>query len=111
MDILDTAVPGTVTLTAGVPVDAKGRPAKLDGVPVWTVQDGQTDLTLVSQTADGLSAVFHLTDNLFAAQATITGDADLGAGVVPITSTFVFNVVASDAVAFGPITASAVTPD
>ena len=62
--------------------DAKGRPAKVDGVPVWASSD-ETVLA-VTPAADGMSA---LIDTVAAgtARATVSADADLGAGVLTIT--------------------------
>lgn len=61
--------------------DSKGRPAKVDGVPVWASSD-ETVLT-VAAAADGMSAVV---DTVAAGMAriTVSADADLGAGVTEI---------------------------
>lgn len=112
MDFKDLDLPGTVTFSVAPPVDAKGKPARLDGVPVWALDD-ETNCQIVSQAADGLSCQVHLSDNPSATQISVKGDADLGAGVVEIQSVAVINIVPGDAVAFGKgeITASAITPD
>jgi hypothetical protein len=77
------------------PVDAKGFPAKVDGVPVWSVSDGSV-ANLVAA-ADGLSC------EVFAgfpgtAQVVVEADADLGAGVTPLTGTLDLIVEAGAAV-------------
>ena len=62
--------------------DSRGRPAAVDGVPVWA----SSDETVISVTpaADGMSAVVD-TVAPGTARVTVSADADLGAGVVPIT--------------------------
>ena len=69
------AVPLTIT-------DSKGRPAQVDGAPVWASSD-DTVLT-VTPAADGMSADIN-TVAPGTARATVQADADLGAGVVTIT--------------------------
>lgn len=64
--------------------NAKGQPAKVDGVPVWA-SSNETVLT-VTPAADGMSA---LIDTVAAGsgpeRVTVTADADLGSGVETIT--------------------------
>lgn len=110
MEIKDTDVPGTMTLSIGAPKDAKGKDAKVQGVPAWFLDDN-TNCQIVSQSADGLSAVVHVGDNPSATQVSVKADADLGDGVTELVSVFVINVVPGDAVSLGDITASAITPD
>ena len=62
--------------------DPAGRPAAVDGAPVWASSDA-TVLTVVSS-ADGMSAVVD-TVAAGVARISVTADADLGAGVVTIT--------------------------
>jgi hypothetical protein len=62
--------------------DARGRPAKVEGVPVWASSD-ETVLS-VTAAADGMSAVVD-TVAAGTARITVSADADLGAGVVEIT--------------------------
>lgn len=110
MDFKDTDLPGTVTFSVSGPVDAKGKPAKVDGVPVWKLDD-ETNAQIVATSDDGLSATVHLSDNPSATQLTVKADADLGAGVTELTGVAVINIVAGDAVSLGDVTASAITPD
>lgn len=112
MDFKDTDLPGTVTFSVDPPVDAKGKLARLDGVPVWALDD-ETNCQIVSQAEDGLSCQVHISDNPSATQLSIKGDADMGAGVTEIQSVAVINIVPGDAVAFGAgeIKASAIVPD
>jgi hypothetical protein len=63
--------------------DAKGRPAKVDGVPVWASSDA-TVLT-VTPSADGMSAVVDTVAPGGPARITVSADADLGAGVISLT--------------------------
>lgn len=63
-------------------MDSSGRPALVDGVPVWASSD-ETVLT-VAPAADGMSAAV---DTVAAgiARISVSADADLGAGVVALT--------------------------
>lgn len=111
MDIRATDLPGTIRFSVAAPLDAKGNPARLDGVPVWTLTEDSTNCEITAQGADGLWADVHVGDMLSASQLSINGDADLGSGVTPISSFVVINVVAGDAVGFGDIQAGPITPD
>ena len=86
------------------PVDRKGKPAPLDGVPVWASSDEtvctvtlgviQPDGTVVAD-ASGLHAVLEgVTPNTLdangvpvPARVTVTGDAKIGDGTAPISGT------------------------
>jgi hypothetical protein len=63
-------------------VDARGRPASVDGAPVWASSDDT--IVAVTAAADGMSATFA-TVGPGTARLSITADADLGAGVVQIS--------------------------
>lgn len=110
MDFKDTDLPGTVEFSVSGPVDAKGKKAKLDGKPVWALDD-ETNAQIVEQSDDGLKCKVHISDNPSATQLTVTADADLGDGVVTLQSQEVINIVAGDAVALGAVTAGSITPD
>lgn len=110
MDFRDSDLPGTVTFSVSGPVDAKGKTAKLDGVPVWKLDD-ETNAQIMSQAADGLSCVVHLSDNPSATQLQVAGDADLGEGVTSLSSNIVINIVPGDAVSLGTVSGSGITPD
>lgn len=58
------------------------KPAMVDGVPVWASSD-ETVLTVVPGT-DGMTAVVS-TVAPGTGRITVSADADLGAGVIPIT--------------------------
>lgn len=64
------------------PVGEGGKPAALDGVPVWASAD--ETLATVAAAADGLSAVISPTGPSGTVRITASGDGDLGAGVRPI---------------------------
>lgn len=64
-------------------VDAQGRPATVDGVPVWASSD-ETVLT-VKAAADGMSAVIDTVAAGGPARISVTADADLGAGTTTLT--------------------------
>lgn len=86
-------------------VDAKGKPAKVDGTPVWTAPDASLATLVVAD--DGMSAVFSFADplSLGAGQVRIDADADLGSGVTELITLWDFEIVAGQAVA-GNITAT-----
>lgn len=87
----------TVRLTA-VPVDARGYTSRVDGVPVWSVSD--PTLVSIVPAADGLSCQVTPLGPLGTAVVTVTGDADLGAGVTNITGSIDVIVEAGQAVSF-----------
>lgn len=76
--------------------DARGNPAKLDGIPVWASSD-VTVLTVVAAD-DGMSAVITATGPLGTAQVVFTADADLGGGVRELKGILDVEVIASEAV-------------
>ena len=83
-------LPDDKTVAASVAfTDAKGKPAKVDGVPVWA-SDNEDAATVVAA-ADGMSAVVSpgalANPEPWTANITVTADADLGAGMTPIIGT------------------------
>lgn len=62
--------------------DPKGRPAKVDGIPVWASSD--ETVASVTPASDGMSAIVD-TVGPGVARVSVTADADLGAGVSTIT--------------------------
>jgi hypothetical protein len=106
--IKDTDVPGTVNVSIAF-VDAKGKPATVDGVPTWAASD-PTIIDSVTPAADGMSAVLHVLDNIGASQLTVTADVDMGSGVNSQDFVDTVSVIAGDAVAAN-FTFGAVTPD
>lgn len=76
-------------------VTAKGNPAAVDGLPVWSVSDA-TVLSVVPA-ADGLSAEVVAVGPLGTSQVSVTADADLGEGVRALIGTLDVSVVASEA--------------
>jgi hypothetical protein len=98
----------TVTLS---PKNRKGKPAPIDGVPVWTLQSGNCT---IEPSADGKSCVITTPDELAddpAANVTTLlaeGDADIGAGFVPLDETFVITVSAEPATTLGAVVSAPV---
>lgn len=79
------------------PVDAKGNPARVDGVPFWAVGDMSI---LANVTADdGMSAEIFALGPLGTTQVTVTADADLGEGIKEITGILDVTVIGGEAVA------------
>jgi len=88
------------------PKDKRGNPAALDGVPEWSTDN--SDVLALSPSADGMtctiSAVGPLTAPGSPALVTVKGDADVGAGVVPIIGTLEVEITG------GAATTIAITP-
>lgn len=82
------------------PLDARGKPAQVDGVPVWTCSDLSRAQLVASE--DGLSCVVKAVDN-GAAQISVSADADLGAGTKTITGVLQLEIVSGSAVSLGII--------
>ena len=80
------------------PVTAAGRPAKVDGVPQWTVASGDSQ---VVPAADGLSAVLVSSDNPGETDINVSADADLGEGVETISDVIKLHVEGARAAALG----------
>lgn len=76
------------------PVDAKGKPAAIDGAPTWASSD-ETVISL-EVAGDGMTAVANGVAP-GTARVVVTADADLGSGTTPITGTLDFNVTAGQA--------------
>jgi hypothetical protein len=82
------------------PVTATGKPAQLDGAPVWSVVSG--DSTVVPA-ADGLSADLISSDMPGDTVFLVDGDADLGSGVEDIQDTITLHVEGAHAQNLGLI--------
>jgi len=91
-----------VTLT---PTTAAGNPATLDGVPTWTVTEGDATLEVA---VDGLSAFLVSGAADTNSKVEVTADADLGEGVVTLTDTIDLAVVAATASVLGATVATPV---
>lgn len=83
------------------PVDKKGFPAQVDGVPVWATSD--PTIATIEPSADGLSAVVKAATALGSVQISVSADADLGAGVETITGLLDLEVAAGKAVSLAII--------
>jgi hypothetical protein len=108
LTVQDTQVPGTATVNVAF-VDAKGKPAKVDGVPVWVASD-PTIVDTLTVAADGMSATIHITDTVGASQLTVTADVDLGPGITSTDFVDTVSVIGGTAVAAN-FTFGTVTPD
>lgn len=76
-------------------VDRKGNPAKVDGTPVWAVDN--TELLAVTTSPDGMTCTVAAVGPLGSGTVSVTADADLGAGVVPLVGSLDFEVTAGTA--------------
>ena len=84
-----------VTLT---PVTATGKPATLDGAPVWSVLEGAST---VLPAANGLSAVIRSSDTPGDTRILLKADADLGAGVIEVSDVITVHVLGANASSLG----------
>jgi hypothetical protein len=81
-----------------------GHPVKLDGVPIWVLDNGNATMGDISPAMDGLSCEVPSGDNAITgsgATVTVQADADLGEGVVTITETFIFTITDPMATSLG----------
>ncbi len=86
-------------LTATIqPVDKKGQPAAVDGMPQWASSD-ETIVTVVPA-QDGMSATVAAVGPLGSAKVSVTADADLGTGVAAIFGTLDVTITQGQAVGF-----------
>ena len=102
-DIAMLVLPNDHKVTASIqPVDAKGNPASIDGLPQWT-SSSPAIATVTPLPADG-SGVFAAEiipgDALGTCQINVTADADLGAGTETISGILDVQVVGGKAVGF-----------
>lgn len=87
-----TKLNGSVAFT-----NAKGNPARVDGIPVWAI--GGDPIGTVTASDDGMSASVDLNGTLGTAQISVTADADLGAGVRSLVVLGDLQIVAGEAIA------------
>lgn len=91
---INTVQKATVSIQ---PVDKKGHPASVEGIPVWTVSN-EGPLSLFPAD-DGMKCdIVGL--SVGTCQVNVTADADLGPGVKAITGTLDVQVSAAEAVGF-----------
>lgn len=93
-----------VSLTIS-PVDRKGNPAPVDGIPAWA--SSNTEVVTVAPAPDGMSAVASAVGPLGTATVSVTADADLGAGVTEIAGSLDITITAGSA---STVTITAGTP-
>jgi hypothetical protein len=99
----------TMTATQECPLsfevhDAKGNPAAVDGVPVWSTADDTH--VAVDAAPDGMTATIRAVGPATTSpvQISVTADADLGAGVRPLVGLLDVSIMAGEA------TVIAITP-
>lgn len=80
------------------PLSAANHPAKIDGIPTWTVQSGDGT---VEPAGDGMSAFLVSGDLPGDTIYIVQADADLGAGVVNLADTITLHVEGALAVNLG----------
>jgi hypothetical protein len=80
------------------PLDAKGNPAKVDGVPTWNNSDEA--IGTLAAAPDGFSAVYTAMQT-GVAQVSVSADADLGMGVRTISGTLDIQIEPGEAVSLG----------
>lgn len=78
------------------PKTAAGNPARIDGVPSWTVSSD--DVLEIVPAADGMAALVRARGPLGTAQVFAEADADLGEGVRTIGGVLDVEVLAAEAV-------------
>lgn len=87
-----------VPVTAA-PVTASGKPAQVDGALTITVQSGEG--TFSQDAGEPLTFRAVSGDNPGTTVYLVEADADLGAGVVPISDTVTYEVAGAQAASFG----------
>lgn len=80
------------------PLSAGGKPARIDGVPAWTVQSGDSTVDVA---ADGMSAFLISSDTPGDTIYLVQADADLGAGVQNLADTITLHVEGANAANLG----------
>jgi len=80
------------------PVTATGKPAKLDGKPLWSVESGDSTLAVAD---DGLSAYLISSDTPGDTVVLVRADADLGEGIEEVADTIKLTVEGANAESLG----------
>ncbi len=86
--------PGVASIT---PLDRAGNPARLDGVPTWTISD--PTLATITPSEDGLQCAVQAVGPLGKVTLSVSADADLGEGVETLSGSAEIDIVAGEAVA------------
>jgi hypothetical protein len=106
MNVSVDQVPGTATITIAFQSQG-GKPAKVDGVPAWSVSNANV-VDKLTPAADGMSAEVHILDNEDATNIMVEADVDLGDGVKTKQFVDTLSVTAAEATAMiatlGPVT-------
>lgn len=89
-------LPPTHQVSASLSITtAEGNPARVDGLPVWSLTDPA--IVTLDVAADGMSALVKATGEFGITQLTVEVDADLGEGVRSITAVGDIAVVEAEA--------------
>lgn len=83
------------------PKTATGKPAKLDGVPAWSVVSGAGPAQNLIVAEDGLSAELVSNDDPGDIDFLVEADADLGTGVQTISDIIRLHVAGANAESLG----------
>jgi len=98
-DMLNVSLENTqqinITLT---PRTLKGKPAKIDGKPEWSVESGDSTCTVAD---DGLSALLVTSDAIGDTVFLVTADVDLGEGIKTIEDRITLSVTEAQAATLG----------
>jgi hypothetical protein len=79
------------------PVDKFGNPAKVDGMPAWSLTDPALGALVID--ADGMGAMFTPAGTVGALSVQVNADADLGDGVKTLAGDLPVELLAGEAVA------------
>lgn len=71
------------------PKTAKGKPAKIDGKPTWSITSGDSTMEVAD---DGLSALLVTSDTEGVTEYHVEADADLGEGIVTLVQDLALDV-------------------
>jgi hypothetical protein len=75
--------------------DRRGNPARVDGTPDWLTDN--SEVLALEPSGDGLSCLVRALGPLGKATVTLSADADLGEGSLPIVGSFEVEVTAGNA--------------
>lgn len=80
------------------PVTSTGKPARLDGIPSWSVVNGNSTIL---PDADGMGCYLISADMPGDTVVLVSADADLGEGVVTVSDTITLHVQGAQAASLG----------
>jgi hypothetical protein len=86
------------------PVTPAGNPATVDGIPTWSVTEGDATIEVAE---DGMSAYLISGEANVNSKVLVSADADMGEGVATISDVIDLAVVAASASTLGLVVADA----